>query len=82
MVDYIRDEEEQVERIKAWWQENGTAAVITVVLAVVLFALYFLFVLNEERWLLKGYGQAFADYMRSTPRFVDERSLERLRAAL
>lgn len=34
MVDYIRDEEEQVERIKAWWQENGTAAVITVVLAV------------------------------------------------
>ena len=31
MVDYIRDEEEQVERIKAWWQENGTAAVITVV---------------------------------------------------
>jgi len=34
VVDYIRDEEEQVERIKAWWQENGTAAVITVVLAV------------------------------------------------
>ncbi|MED5388710.1 MAG: tetratricopeptide repeat protein [Pseudomonadota bacterium] len=34
MVDYIRDEEEQVERIKNWWQENGTAAIITVVLAV------------------------------------------------
>lgn len=55
---------------------------ITLVFAAVLFALYFLFVLNEERWLLKGYGQAFADYMRSTPRFVDERSLARLRAAL
>ena len=59
-----------------------TGSWITVALAGVLFALYFLFVLNEERWLLKGYGQAFADYMRSTPRFVDERSLERLRAAL
>ena len=55
---------------------------ITVGLAGVLFALYFLFVLNEERWLLKGYGAAFADYMKSTPRFIDERSLERLRAGL
>ncbi|GAB5434165.1 MAG: hypothetical protein EpisKO_35350 [Epibacterium sp.] len=59
-----------------------TGSWTTVALALVLFALYFLFVLNEERWLLKGYGKAFADYMRSTPRFVDERSLERLRAAL
>jgi protein-S-isoprenylcysteine O-methyltransferase Ste14 len=59
-----------------------TGSWVTVALAVVLFALYFLFVLNEERWLMKGYGQAFADYMHSTPRFVDERSLERLRAAL
>ncbi|TNJ42673.1 isoprenylcysteine carboxylmethyltransferase family protein [Phaeobacter sp. B1627] len=60
----------------------STGSWITVLLALVLFALYFLFVLNEERWLLQGYGQAFADYMRSTPRFVDERSLLRLRAAL
>lgn len=48
---------------------------ITLGFAAALFALYFLFVLNEERWLLKGYGRAFADYMKSTPRFVDERSL-------
>ncbi|EKF75674.1 hypothetical protein A11A3_02357 [Alcanivorax hongdengensis A-11-3] len=34
MVDYIRDEEEQVELIKEWWQKNGTATIITVVLAV------------------------------------------------
>ena len=34
MVDYIRDEEEQAELLKSWWKENGTAAVITVVLAV------------------------------------------------
>lgn len=60
----------------------STGSWITVALALVLFALYFLFVLNEERWLLQGYGQAFADYMRATPRFVDERSLTRLRAAL
>ncbi|OIQ32271.1 MAG: heavy metal resistance protein CzcN [Alphaproteobacteria bacterium MedPE-SWcel] len=59
-----------------------TGSWITVALALVLFALYFLFVLNEERWLLRGYGQAFADYMRATPRFVDERSLLRLRDAL
>ncbi|KUP93784.1 methyltransferase family protein [Tritonibacter horizontis] len=59
-----------------------TGSWVTVALAAVLFALYFLFVLNEERWLMKGYGQAFADYMRSTPRFVDERSLLRLRDSL
>ncbi|MGB2246284.1 MAG: YfgM family protein [Alcanivorax sediminis] len=34
MVDYIRDEEEQAELLKNWWKENGTAAIITVVLAV------------------------------------------------
>ena len=59
-----------------------SGSLMTLGLAAILFALYFLFVLNEERWLLKGYGAAFADYMKSTPRFVDERSLERLRAAL
>lgn len=34
MVDYIRDEEEQAELFKNWWQQNGTAAIITIVLAV------------------------------------------------
>lgn len=34
MVDYIRDEEEQAELLKSWWQQNGTAAIVTVVLAV------------------------------------------------
>ncbi|GAA5125615.1 YfgM family protein [Alloalcanivorax gelatiniphagus] len=34
MVDYIRDEEEQAERIKEWWQKYGIAAVIVIVLAV------------------------------------------------
>lgn len=54
-------------------------SLITLALAGVLFLLYFLFVLNEERWLLRGYGRAFVRYMRSTPRFVDERSLLRVR---
>ncbi len=52
---------------------------ITVGLAGVLFVLYFLFVLNEERWLTQGYGRAFVEYMQQTPRFVDERSFERAR---
>lgn len=52
---------------------------ITIGLALVLFALYFLFVLNEERWLAQGYGRAFVEYMSQTPRFVDERSFERAR---
>ncbi len=52
-----------------------SGSLITLAFAATLFALYFLFVLNEERWLLQGYGRAFADYMKSTPRFVDERSL-------
>ncbi|MCV6587240.1 MAG: phosphatidylethanolamine N-methyltransferase family protein [Marinibacterium sp.] len=51
-------------------------------LAGILFALYFLFVLNEERWLAEGYGRAFLDYMKSTPRFVDERSFARARDAI
>ncbi|WP_171133028.1 MULTISPECIES: isoprenylcysteine carboxylmethyltransferase family protein [unclassified Ruegeria] len=54
----------------------------TLMLAAILFVIYFLFVLNEERWLLHGYGRAFQDYMQSTPRFVDERSLIRVRDAL
>ncbi|MBE1282640.1 MAG: heavy metal resistance protein CzcN [Rhodobacteraceae bacterium] len=55
----------------------SSGSLMTLVLAGVLFVLYFLFVLNEERWLLQGYGDAFRDYMRSTPRFVDTRSLIR-----
>jgi len=55
---------------------------MTLVLAATLFVIYFLFVLNEERWLLQGYGRAFRDYMKSTPRFVDERSLVRVREAI
>ncbi len=43
-----------------------------------LFGIYTLFALNEERWLLRGYGKAFRDYMRRTPRFVDHRSIDRL----
>ena len=34
MVDYIRDEEEQAERLKEWWQKNGTATIIVIVLAI------------------------------------------------
>ncbi|MCA0869317.1 phosphatidylethanolamine N-methyltransferase family protein [Seohaeicola saemankumensis] len=52
---------------------------LTLVLAGVLFLLYFLFVLNEERWLIHGYGRAFVRYMRSTPRFIGLRSLIRFR---
>lgn len=55
---------------------------ITLALAAILFAIYLLFVLNEERWLAKSYGQAFLDYMQRTPRFVDERSLSRVRDAI
>ncbi|WP_424832535.1 methyltransferase family protein [Ruegeria sp.] len=55
---------------------------MTLALAAILFVIYFLFVLNEERWLLHGYGRAFQEYMQSTPRFVDERSLLRVRDAI
>ncbi len=34
MADYIRDEEEQAERIKEWWQKNGTATIVVIVLAI------------------------------------------------
>lgn len=47
-----------------------------------LFLIYFLFALNEERWLRQGYGHAFIEYMRQTPRFLDLRSLERAREEL
>ena len=33
MADYIRDEEEQAERLKEWWQKNGTATIVVIVLA-------------------------------------------------
>lgn len=55
---------------------------LTLGLAAILFVIYFLFVLNEERWLLQGYGRAFREYMHQTPRFVDERSLIRMRNAI
>lgn len=48
----------------------------------VLFTIYLLFALNEERWLANGYGRAFQDYMRRTPRFFGLRSLERARDEL
>ncbi|MAC77504.1 MAG: heavy metal resistance protein CzcN [Rhodobacteraceae bacterium] len=54
-------------------------SLLTLVFAVLLFVLYFLFILNEERWLAAGYGRAFVDYMKTTPRFIDERSFMRLR---
>ncbi|KAF0806028.1 hypothetical protein A6D6_01846 [Alcanivorax xiamenensis] len=34
MADYIRDEEEQAERLRNWWQKNGVATVVVIVLAV------------------------------------------------
>ena len=34
MADYIRDEEEQAERLKEWWQKNGTATIVVIVLAI------------------------------------------------
>jgi len=43
-----------------------------------LFAIYFLFALNEERSLSDWYGRAFRDYARRTPRFIDRRSLRAL----
>ncbi len=60
----------------------ASGSFLTLVLAAFLFMIYFLFVLNEERWLLQGYGRAFQEYMQSTPRFVDERSLIRVRDAI
>lgn len=48
-------------------------------LAAGLFFLYTLFALNEERWLHVGYGDAFAEYMKEVPRFLDARSFRRAR---
>lgn len=45
----------------------------------VLFAVYALFALNEERFLVEHYGRAFLDYMSRTPRFIGLRSLEQAR---
>lgn len=47
-------------------------------LAAVLFVIYVLFILNEERWLMTGYGDAFGAYVAQVPRFVDQRSLIRV----
>ncbi len=58
----------------------GSWTVLT--LAAGLFGIYFLFALNEERWLKRGYGRDFVRYMRRTPRFLDHRSLARAREDL
>ncbi|MGM0585470.1 MAG: methyltransferase family protein [Pseudomonadota bacterium] len=55
---------------------------ITLGLAGALFVLYTLFALNEERWLHIGYGEAFAEYMKQVPRFIDARSFRRARQEL
>ena len=47
-----------------------------------LFAIYFLFALNEERWLIAGYGREFRDYMARVPRFLSGRSVARAGADL
>jgi len=60
----------------------ASGSLVTLILACALFLLYFLFVLNEERWLLNGYGRSFLNYMRTTPRFMDERSLIRVRDSI
>ena len=57
-------------------------SVIVLALAGGLLAIYFLFALNEERWLAKGYGTAFLRYMVDTPRFVDARTVARAREDL
>ncbi|AHM04319.1 CzcN domain protein [Roseibacterium elongatum DSM 19469] len=58
----------------------GTWAALA--MAMGLLAIYWLFAVNEERWLIRGYGRAFLHYMKRTPRFLDARSLGRARAAL
>ena len=55
---------------------------ITLGLAGALFGLYLLFALNEERWLHASYGERFARYFQEVPRFLDARSLRRVREAL
>jgi protein-S-isoprenylcysteine O-methyltransferase Ste14 len=51
-------------------------------LTVLLLALYTLFALNEERWLRERYNAAFRRYVEATPRFLDARSVRRVRADL
>lgn len=58
------------------------ASPLALALAVGLFMLYALFALNEERWLLGQYGEAFARYCREAPRFLDLRSFARAFEAL
>jgi protein-S-isoprenylcysteine O-methyltransferase Ste14 len=53
---------------------------LALLLTGILFALYLLFALNEERWLKGGYGRAFLDYMERVPRFLDQRTLRRVLA--
>lgn len=48
-------------------------------LTAILLAVYTLFALGEERVLDHRYGQAFRDYMASTPRFIGLRSLAQAR---
>ena len=55
---------------------------VTLLLAGGLFALYTLFALNEEPWLREGYGEAYDEYAKRTPRFLDERSIARAREKL
>ena len=55
---------------------------LTLFLAAGLFFVYFCFALNEEPWLRRGYGKAYDEYARTTPRFLDERSFLRAREAL
>ena len=47
-----------------------------------LLAVYTLFALNEERFLVQEYGERFRDYMDATPRFIGLRSLEQAREDL
>lgn len=58
------------------------ASPLALAFAAGLFVLYALFALNEERWLLSQYGEAFARYCSEAPRFVDLRSFARAFAAL
>lgn len=51
-------------------------------LAVARLAIHTLFALNEERGLRRNYGEAFIDYMKSTPRFLDIRRFLRARGEL
>lgn len=77
MYEYSRNPQYVTSVLAAAGLGIASGSLLTLVFAGVLFLLYFLFVLNEERWLAQSYGDAFRDYMQATPRFVDERSLAR-----